>query len=80
MYQDEEGKVLTKDAEIKERWQRFFAKLLNGKGRGDDCSRGGECRDQRAGAMITKEEIREALKKMAKGKVVGPDQILVEVW
>ena len=29
---DEEGKVLTEDAEIKERWRRFFAKLLNGEG------------------------------------------------
>ena len=29
---DEDGKVLYEDAEIKERWQRFFAKLLNGEG------------------------------------------------
>ena len=29
---DEEGKVLTEDVEIKERWQRFFVKLLNGDG------------------------------------------------
>ena len=50
-----------------------------GKG-GADYSSDGECSDQCAGVMITKEEIREALKKMAKGKVVGPDQILVEVW
>ena len=49
-----------------------------GKG-GGDCSRGEECSDQRAGTMITKEEIREALKRMAKGKAVGPDQIPVEV-
>ena len=42
---DEEGKVLTEDVEIKERWQRFFAKLLNGEGVRDDCSRGGECND-----------------------------------
>ena len=27
---DEEGKVLIEDVEIRERWQRFFAKLLNG--------------------------------------------------
>ena len=27
---DEEGKVLTEDAEIKKRWQSFFSKLLNG--------------------------------------------------
>ena len=31
---DEEGKVLTEDADIKERWQSFFAKLLNGEGGG----------------------------------------------
>jgi len=61
---DEEGKVLTEDAEIKERWQRFFAKLLNGEGVRDDCRRGGECSDrrfdQRAYDLITKDEIREA--------------------
>ena len=45
-----------------------------------DCSRGRECNDQRAGDHIAKEEIREALKKMANGKAVGPDQIPVEVW
>ena len=26
---DENGKVLSKDAEINERWQRYFSKLLN---------------------------------------------------
>ena len=29
---------------------------------------------------ISKDEVKEALKKMANGKVEGPDQILVEVW
>ena len=38
------------------------------------------CSVQRAGDFIAKEEIREALKKMANGKAVGPDQIPVEVW
>ena len=27
---DENGKVLSENAEIKERWQRYFSKLLNG--------------------------------------------------
>ena len=31
-------------------------------------------------APIRKDEIKEALKKMANGKVEGPDQILMEVW
>jgi len=77
---DEEGKVLTEDVEIKERWQRFFDKLLNGEGVRDDFSRGEEGSDQLAGDHISKEEIREALKKMSNGKAVGPDQIPVEVW
>ena len=76
---DEEGKVLTENDEIRERWQRFFAKLLNGGGVRDKGSRGGECSDQRADDHIAKKEIREALKKMANGKAVGPDQIPVEV-
>jgi len=29
---------------------------------------------------ISKDEIKEALKKMSKGKEERPDQILVEVW
>ena len=30
--------------------------------------------------MITKEEVREHMKRMKKGKAVGPDDIPVEVW
>ena len=29
---------------------------------------------------ISKDEIRESLKKMSNGKVEGPDQVPVEVW
>jgi len=46
----------------------------------EDPSGGGEGSEQSAGDHITKEEIREALKNMANGKAVGPDQIPVEVW
>ena len=35
---DENGKVLFKDAEIKERWQRYFSNLLNGVGMVDSRS------------------------------------------
>ena len=72
--------MLTENDKIRERRQRFFAKLLNGEGVRGDCSRGEECSDQRAGDQITKEEIRETLKKMSNRKTVGPDQIPVEVW
>ena len=53
MHQGRRGKVLTEDVEIKERWQMFFVKLLNGEGVQDDSSRGEEGNDQRAGDHIT---------------------------
>ena len=74
---DEDGKVLYEDVEIKGRWQMFFAKLLNGEGMGEAYSRGGEGSDRRIDpwvyAHITKDEIKEALKKMTNGKAEGPD-------
>jgi len=77
-------KVLYEDIEIKEIWQRFFAKLLNREEIGVACSRGGKGSDRhidpRVCGHITKDEIKEALKKMANGKAEGPGQISVEVW
>jgi len=81
---DENGKVLSEDAEIKERWQRYFFKLLNGEVMEDSRSMGREYSerqlDLRMCGHITKDEIKEALKKMTDGKAEGPDQIPVEVW
>jgi len=81
---DEDGKVLYEDVEIKERWQRFFAKLLNGEETRVAGSRGGEGGDRhfdlRVCGHITKDEIKEALKKTGNGKAEGPEQIPVEVW
>jgi len=74
---DENGKVLAEDVEIKERWQRYFSKLLNGEVMEDSRSRGRECSqrrlDLRMCGHITRGEIKEALKKMTNGKAVGPD-------
>jgi len=81
---DENGKVLTDDAEIKKRWQRYFSKLLNSKVTKDSRSRDRECSERRPVPRIcghiTKDDIKEALKKMTNGKTAGPNQILVEVW
>jgi len=77
---DENGKMLSDDAEIKE---RYFSKLLNGEMMEDSRSRGRKCSERRLDPQmcghITKDEIKEALKKMIDGKAEGPDQIPVEV-
>ena len=80
---DENSKVLSEDAEIKERWQMYFFKLLNGEVIEDSRNRERESRemglDPRLSEPISKDEIKGTLRKMPNGKIEGPDQIPVEV-
>jgi len=80
---DENDMVLSEDAEIKRRWQRYFAKLLNGEAMEDSRNRKSECRERRLDpcicGLISKDEIKEVLKKVTYGKAEGPDQIPMEV-
>jgi len=80
---DENGKVLTEDAEIKIRWKMYFSTLLNDEVMVDSRSRERESRDNlldpHLDEPISKDEIKEVLKKMPNEKVDGPDQIPVEV-
>ena len=39
-----------------------------------------EQQNSKPGRPITREEVKEALRKMKSGKAVGPDSIPVEVW
>jgi len=80
---DEDGRVLVEYAKVQERWQSYFCKLLNGEGL--DISQHIEhvAREEQQNSIpscpITREEVKEALRKMKSGKVVGPDSIPVEV-
>ena len=73
---DENGRVLCEDAGIKQRWQMYLSKLLNGKMMKDYRSRSSEsteCQlDPRFYEPINKDEIKESLRKMANGMVEGP--------
>ena len=81
---DENDRVLCEDVEIKQRWQTYFSKLLNGEMMEDFRSRSRESSesqlDHRFCEPISKDEIKESLRKMTNEKVEGPDQIPVEVW
>ena len=76
---DDNSKVLSEDVEIKERWQRYFSKLLNGEVTKAFQSREAESSERHPDPHLcepfSKEEIRDTLRKMASGKVEGPDQI-----
>ena len=79
---DERENLLVMEDEIRHRWQEYFDKLFNGDNTNttfqlddsfDDTNR-------RFVRGIQESEVREALKRMKRGKTMGPDGIPIEVW
>jgi len=80
---DEDGKVLIEDTKLQERWQSYFYKLFN-RERFDipqhtKLSAWEEQQNSRSFHLITKEEVKEAIRKMKVRKAFGLDNILVEI-
>ncbi|KAG5604170.1 hypothetical protein H5410_025662 [Solanum commersonii] len=73
---DEEGKVLVDEISIKQRWQRYFHKLLNEEGGGNivlnDLAHSEGLRD--FGRLYV------LLVGMSRGRAIGPDEIPVDFW
>ena len=79
---DENGGLLVKDDEIKNRWRAYFDNLFNG----EDDSTTIELDDsfddtnRRFVRRIQESEVKEALRRMKVGKALGPDNIPIEAW
>ncbi|XP_064121710.1 uncharacterized protein LOC135226196 [Macrobrachium nipponense] len=76
--EDRNGKVLTKEGEIKSSWREYFENLLKEENSWNTIEE--EIANEREVPRISRREVRRALSKMKKGKGVGPDGIPVEVW
>jgi hypothetical protein len=79
---DATERLLTKDEDINNRWREYFDKLFNEDSgnssieldiSSDDLNRQIVCR-------IKESEVKDALKMMKGGKVMGPNGIPIEVW
>ena len=64
---------------VLERWKEYFEKLIN--------ETNNDPRTEEAAKVIKKEvncasreEVKNALRRMKKGKAAGPDELPVEVW
>jgi hypothetical protein len=78
---DEADRLLVKDENIKNRWREYFDKLFNDKSKKiaielDDSID----TNRRFVRRIQESEVKEALKKIKIGNVLGPDDIPIEVW
>ncbi|XP_075080327.1 uncharacterized protein LOC142165847 [Nicotiana tabacum] len=81
---DEEGRVLTKNSQIKHRWKTYFHKLLNKEGSSSivlgELGHSESHRDFGYCRCIKVEEVVGAVGKMTRGKATGPNEIPVEFW
>ena len=72
------GEVLIEKQKVKQRWKEYFDNLLNQNPR--------ERREIRIDGTermvdeISVAEVRTAMRRMMKGKALGPDEITVEAW
>ncbi|XP_061621461.1 uncharacterized protein LOC133474126 [Phyllopteryx taeniolatus] len=76
---DRDGNMLTGASSVLGRWKEYFEELMNEENDREGRVEEASVVDQEV-AMISKGEVRKALKRMKNGKAVGPDDIPVEVW
>ncbi|XP_019261470.1 PREDICTED: uncharacterized protein LOC109239367 [Nicotiana attenuata] len=81
---DEEGRVLLEGAQIRQRWQSYFHRLLNEEGgRGivlGELEYSERQRDFGYSRCIRVVEVVGAMCRMSRGRATGPDEISVEFW
>ena len=76
---DENGKVMVNSEAVLKRWKEYFEKLMNEENNRDPRTEEAEAVSEEVNC-ISREEVKNALKRMKKGKAVGPDELPVEVW
>ena len=64
---------------VLKRWKEYFEKLMNEENDRDPRTEEAEVVNEEVNC-VSREEVKSALRRMKKGKAVGPDELPVEVW
>ena len=75
---DENGNVMVNSEAVLNRWKEYFEKLMNEKNNRDPRTEEAEVVNEEING-VSREEVKNTLRKMKKGKAVGPDELPVEV-
>ena len=70
--------MVNSEAALK-RWKEYFEKLMNKENNREPRTEEAEVVNKEVNC-ISREEVKNALRRMKKGKTVGPDELPVEVW
>ena len=76
---DENGNVMVNSEAVLKRWKEYFGKLMNEENNRDPRTEEAEMVNKEVNC-ISREEVKNALRKMKKSEVAGPNELPVEVW
>ena len=76
---DENGNVMVNSEAVLKRWKEYFEKLMNEENNRDPRTEKPEVVNEEVNC-VSREEVKNAPRRMKKGKAVGPDELQVEVW
>ena len=74
---DENGNVMVNSEAVLKRWKEYFEKLMNEENNRDPRTEEAEVVNEEVNCVCR--EVKNALRRMKKGKAVGPDELPVEV-
>ena len=76
---DENGNAMVNSEAVLKRWKEYFEKLMNEENNREPRTEEAEVFNEEVNC-VSREEVKNALRKMKKGKAIGPDELPVKVW
>ena len=76
---DENGNVMVNSEAVLKRWKEYFEKLMKEENNREPRTEEAEVVNEEVNC-VSREEVKNALRRMKKGKAVGPDELPVEAW
>ena len=76
---DENGNVMVNSEAVLKRWKEYFEKLMNEENNRGPRTEEAEVVNEEINC-VSREEVKNALRRMKKGKAIGLDELPVEVW
>ena len=76
---DENGNVMVNSKAVLKRWNEYFEKLINEENKREHRTEEEEVVNEEVNC-VSREEVKNALRRFKKGKAVEPDELAVEGW
>ena len=76
---DENGNMMVNSEAVLKRWKEYFEKLMNEENNRDPRTEKAEMVNEDVNC-VSREKVKNTIRRMKKGKVVGPDELPVGVW